>query len=100
MAAKSKRASAQTVSPVLRCRKGDLAILLEGRFTGYIVDVVEYYPTVELSDGEVLVNAWHIRHPSDEPGVQYFKLDKYLLPIRPGELAESETEELSQGVAK
>lgn len=37
----SKRASAQIVSPVLKCRKGDLAIILEGRYTGCIVDVVE-----------------------------------------------------------
>lgn len=97
---KPQGASAQTVSPVLRGRKGDLAILLEGPRIGAIVKVLKYVGALTLSDGQVLVNAWQTHHSSNEPDCDYFKEDKYLLPIRPGELAESETEELSQGVAK
>ena len=93
---KSVRSGRRSTDIPLRCRKGDLAILLsDGPSAGFIVDVVKYYGTVEMEDGEVLVNAWHIRHPSDEPGWQFFTEDQYLLPIRPGDLDETETEELS-----
>ena len=91
MAAQSKRASAQIASPVLKCRKGDLAIVLVGPRAGYIVDVLEYHPRVVLGNGKVMVDAWHTRHPSDEPDIDYFNRDKNLLPIRPGDLEESET---------
>ena len=80
-AVRSGRRSTDLTSPSsVRCRRGDLAILLEGSYSGCIVDVVEYYATVAIDSGEVLVNAWHIRHSSDEPNTQYFKEDKYLLP--------------------
>jgi hypothetical protein len=95
MAAQSKRASAQNVSPSLKCRKGDIAIILEGPCVGFVVDVVEYYGVSEMTDGEVLTNAWHIKHHTDDPDWNYFKEDKCLLPIRPGDLDESETDELS-----
>jgi len=89
---KSKRASAQIVSPVLRCRKGDLAFVLAGPRAGYIVDVLEYHPRVVLSNGKVMVDARHTRHPSYDPDVDFFNRDKNLLPIRPGDLEESETD--------
>ena len=89
---KPKCASAQIVSPVLRCRKGDLAFVLAGPRAGYIVDVLEYHPRVVLSNGKVMVDAWHTRHPSYDPDVDFFNRDKNLLPIRPGDLEESETD--------
>ena len=98
MKSKSQGASAPIVSLAVRCRKGDLAILLTGPFAGCIVDVIEYHGVIELSDGKVLVDAWLIRHETDEPDTDYFKEDKYLLPIRPGDLDETEADGLGQKV--
>lgn len=63
-------------------------------------NVVEYAETVTMDDGEVLTRAWHIKHPSDEPNVLFYKEDKYLLPIRPGDLDETQEQDetLSEGV--
>jgi len=93
---KSKSASAQNVSQNTkpRCRKGDLAIVLVGLSAGQIVDVVEHYPEAIMQDGEVMFDVWHIKHQTDDPRVNYFREDKYLLPIRPGDLEETETDEL------
>lgn len=80
-----------------RCKKGDLAILLEGPYLGYIVDVVEFCGTKKMTDGTVVVNAWIIRHPSFPPtsiSISHAH-DKNLLPIRPGDLDETETDEIS-----
>ena len=74
----------------LRCKKGDLAMYITGRYVGKIVDVVEYYGTVAMDDGEVLINAWHVRHPNHEPGITFFREDKAMLPIRPGDLDETD----------
>lgn len=92
-----KGATARNVSPVLKCRKGDLAILLEGPYSGYIVDVVEYCGTRQMTDGEIVVNGWRIQHPSFPPPsiTRSYARDKNLLPIRPGDLDESETDERS-----
>ena len=83
-------ASAPVATPVLKCRKGDLAIVLIGPNAGLLVDVAKYCGTIEMSDGQVLINAWQVKHPSDDPDIDYFREDKYLLPIRPGDLEESE----------
>lgn len=93
---KPNRASAQIVSQSTkeRCRKGDLAIRLNGKRVGHIVEVVEYHATVELDSGEVLIDAWQVRHETDDPDTDYFKEDKYLLPIRPSDLEETEVDEL------
>lgn len=73
-------------------------MILEGPNTGLIVDVVQYRSVMPMSNGELVFDAWRIRHPSDEPNVVYFKEDKYLLPIRPSDLQETETDErLSEG---
>ncbi|SCX76933.1 hypothetical protein [Nitrosospira sp. Nsp13] len=93
--AKSKRASAQIVSPVLKCRKGDLAIRLDENFEGQIVEIVEYIGRVDVETRAVLANAWQILHPTYDPDYHYFCEDKYLLPIRPGDLEETESDELS-----
>lgn len=79
----------------LRCRKGDLAILLTGSYAGIIVDVLEYHSSVTVSNAPPMVDAWHIRHPSDEPRTKYYFEDRYMLPIRPGDLDQTETDELS-----
>jgi len=94
---KSKSASAQNVSQNTkpRCRKGDLAIVLVGLSAGQIVDVVKHYPEAKMQDGEVMFDVWHIKHQTDDPRVNYFREDKYLLPIRPGDLEETETDELT-----
>ena len=92
---RSKRASAQSVSPILKCGKGDLAIRLDSGCEGLIVEVGEYVGTVEgLNNPSVISDAWRIHHPSCEAGWRYFCEDKYLLPIRPGDLDETETDEL------
>jgi hypothetical protein len=50
----SKSATALSVSPVLKCRKDDMAVLLsDGPYTGIIVDVVEYHDRVTLTSGKV-----------------------------------------------
>ena len=90
----SKRASAQKVSPVLKCRKGDLALYIAGKRVGRIVEVVKFYPIVEMSNGEVMVDAWMVRHPDHAPDTEYFQRDKYMMPIRPGDLEDTEDDEL------
>ena len=74
----------------MKCRKGDLAIVLQGPLVGAIVKVLRCAGTLTMSDGEVLVNAWQTHHSSNNPNWDYFKEDRYLLPIRPGDLKETE----------
>ncbi|PTQ80728.1 hypothetical protein C8R21_11475 [Nitrosospira multiformis] len=90
---KPKSASAQKVSPVLKCRKGDLAIRLDKRFPSQIVEVAEYRPTVKWPSGFAMFDVWKVLHPTYEAGYSYFCEDKYLLPIPPDDLEETETEE-------
>lgn len=89
---KFQRASAQIVSPFLKCKKGDIAMILTGPYAGQVVDVVKYYSMIDMSSGVILIDAWEIRHPSDPRGTRYFKEDKYLLPIRSGDLDETEAD--------
>ena len=85
----------------LRCKKGDLAMYLTGWNVGKIVEVVKYYSVVEMDDGEVLIDAWCVRHPNHELDTTFFREDKTMLPIRPGDLDETETDErfLVKGVS-
>jgi hypothetical protein len=94
MAARSKRASARSVSPSLKCKPGDLALYISGCRAGRIVEVIKYRGTVETSDGYVLIDAWQVQHPDHEPDCAYFQEDRLMMPIRPGDLDESETDEL------
>lgn len=92
---KSKRASAQNVPTVLRCREGDLAVLLAGSDVGKFVNVLEFQPFVGTVSHGYKYNVWHIHHPDFDPNFRHCIEDKYLLPIRPGDLDETETDELS-----
>lgn len=87
---KSKGASARIVSPVLKCRKDDLAIRLDENFEGQIVEIDRYRGTIELPDGAVISDAWQVLHPAYDPDWNYYCEDKYLLPIRPSDLEETE----------
>lgn len=79
-----------------RCKKGDLAIRTDDEYEGQIVEVYEYHCTVDFPEtGEVIFDAWKVLHPTYESGFSFFCEDKYLFPIRPGDLDETETDELS-----
>jgi hypothetical protein len=102
--AKSKSVDAQSVSlnTKPRCRKGDLAMHITGPDVGRIVDVIEHFPIVKMKDGQILLDAWQVKHSDhvNSPNLNFFKEDKDLLPIRPQDLKETEeTDEiLSQRV--
>jgi hypothetical protein len=67
----------------LRCRKGDLAIVLNsgtGR-EGAIVSVVEYAGKKTMTNGDVLLNAWKVKPPRPEKKASYFAEDHHLWPI-------------------
>ena len=80
----SKSAPAQTVSPVLKCRKGDLAIRLDKRFPGQIVEVAEYRPTVKWPSGFAMFDAWEVLHPTYEAGYSYFPLKDLTRSLKDG----------------
>lgn len=94
-ASRNKRSSPNSVSPVLKCKTGDLAILLKGNHVGYIVEVLEFQPFVETVRHGYKHNVWHIHHPDFDPNFRHCMEDEYLLPIRPGDLDETECDELS-----
>jgi hypothetical protein len=94
-ASSSKRASAQSDSPVLKCKTGDIAILLAGKHVGYIVEILEFQPFVLTVSHGYKYDVWHINHPDFDQNFRHCMEDKYLLPIRPGDLDESETDEIS-----
>ena len=91
-----KGATAPALTP-LRCRKGDLAIRLDNEYSGQIVEVGEYHGTVDFPKfgGKEIFDAWKVLRPSYEAGFSYYCEDKYLVPIRPGDLDETEIDELS-----
>lgn len=81
----------------LRCRKGDMAIVLKGAWSGKIVDVVEFVGVMPGNvTGQIYKDIWKIRYQgscySDSGAMRGFP-DEYLLPIRPGDLDESEETE-------
>lgn len=81
----------------MRCKKGDLAIVLRGGFAGYIVDVLDFVgKSHDFKSGEARNNAWAIRVRGETHSPVYGKrfgaTDEDLLPIRPGDLKETETE--------
>jgi hypothetical protein len=83
-----------------RCRQGDLALVLiskrgnEGRF----VTVGEFWGNA-LCDGLEAENVWAVsvsgQTHNPETGKPWITPDHCLLPIRPGDLDESETDERS-----
>lgn len=79
----------------LRCRKGDIAIVLRSHtgHEGKIVEVKEFIGYAETRDGTVFNDLWAISiggvsHAPD--GIPYGNSDRNLLPIRPGDLDETQ----------
>lgn len=83
-----------TPSIEIRCKTGDIAILLTGPHVGYIVDILEFQPFVETVRHGYKYNVWHINHSDFDQNFRHCMEDEYLLPIRPGDLDETETDEL------
>jgi hypothetical protein len=74
----------------LRCRKGDLAIIVRGRRVGHVVTVTDYYRFTPEYGHE-----WKIETSFPLPLLCdfWFCPDSWLLPIRPSDLQETnETE--------
>ena len=73
----------------LRCREGDLAIVLHGTFTGYLVTVGKFQGDLSgLYNAESVNEAWEVcckdileQYPSDITMVVCE--DRYLQPVRP-----------------
>lgn len=86
---------------MLRCKKGDLAIVLKGSYSGHFVTVKEFIGTdtaYRITTGayEMFNNLWVIEAPTIPliSGMRRIVLsDEYLLPIRPGDLKETEETE-------
>lgn len=81
---------------MLRCKKGDLAIVLKSATgkEGMIVEVGRYFGRVEVDNfAGSMEQAWQVIHSSHSPRFEYFSEDKDLLPIRPDELNETEETE-------
>jgi hypothetical protein len=88
----------------LRCRKGDMAIIIKGAYSGYVVDVLQFIGCISATNSEGVLSAvddaWLISVNSPLKGVHALRrvtnkvaCDKYLLPIRPGGLRETEESE-------
>jgi hypothetical protein len=81
----------------LRCRKGDMAIVLDPRHTayGWIVTVLEIYPLARFRGRGLIQDIWEIEHEnlSKDSSLPWGCEDKHLLPIRPGDLHETEESE-------
>lgn len=84
---------------ILRCRKGDMAMILRGPYVGQFVDVLEFVGT-SLGAGPVgfigeVDDVWEISAPRNSkphPGAttdKFIARDSSLLPIRPGDLDEA-----------
>ena len=88
---------------MLRCKKGDLAILLRSDLgnEGKIVDVLEFSGRTFFIDGSVSENCWDVSLSGSETdsltGLKWSCPDHWLFPIRPGDL--KETEEAEREVA-
>ncbi|MEO6823709.1 MAG: hypothetical protein ABI167_03100 [Nitrosospira sp.] len=78
-----------------RCKKDDLAIVITGPYVGYILRVVQYFPSATMEDGKVMLAAWEVIHPDGNTDHIWCMEDKRLLPIRPGDIDESAIDELS-----
>ena len=79
----------------MRCKQGDMAydLGLNPRHFGRTCTVGEYRGPCRVIDGRELPNAWQITFSDDKPGEEWVEDDSRLLPIRPGELEETENKE-------
>lgn len=85
---------------ILRCREGDMAIVLDPLHQAYgcLVDVKEFLGNitphcVKTGKDRRLINAWHIDHERLPITSIWVCQDRHLLPIRPGDLDEIEETE-------
>ena len=85
---------------MLRCRKGDLAIVIHGSKSGRICEVSEYLGTtsIEISGQDhVFSDIWKISYhgESHDPidGCGWACRDSWLIPISPGDMKELEETE-------
>jgi hypothetical protein len=75
---------------MLRCRENDLAVVLVGAYTGYMVTVGKFMGTVNGVDPfgfpGTSHDCWEVKGPGISiPGTQVIACeDKRLQPIRPG----------------
>jgi len=69
----------------MRCRKGDMAIIIKGAYSGYVVDALKFIG-VSLGANFPLEGA-------HREGIKNIAADKNLLPIRPVDLHETEESE-------
>jgi hypothetical protein len=80
----------------LRCRKGDMAIMVVGPHSGYIVDVLEYIGNGSCDKGS-FNDLWYVAHGKEErnplTGKRWVARDSSMLPIHPGDLHETEETE-------
>lgn len=81
----------------LRCKKGDLAIALRPAVAGLVVEVRDFIGGAISDCGRPLNNAWFVTWRDDggvaESGSPFAECDNELLPIRPGDLKETEEAE-------
>lgn len=79
----------------LRCKKGDLAIVLVEDWAGYIVEVLDFAGTVKDQYGDTWEDAWLVSKRGEAMigGRPVAIPDSWLLPIRPGDLKETEETE-------
>jgi hypothetical protein len=79
----------------LRCRKGDMAWDLHGgtKYYGRVCDVGEFLGDIKLEDGTIGKDVWRVSYSGEThnlaTGLPWVEQDKFLLPIRPGDLDES-----------
>lgn len=80
----------------LRCRKGDMAMIVVGHRSGSVVDVLDFCGTRDTCDG-VFPDLWYIadrgQETNPENGNHWVCPDSYLIPIRPGDLKETDETE-------
>lgn len=78
----------------LRCKEGDLAVMLNGQYVGYIVRVGEFIGSIgnvySLSRKELVRrdNAWRVYGLADYP-CNFVEEDRYMQPIRPPKVAKT-----------
>ena len=81
----------------LRCKKGDLAIVLRGKRAGYVVEVLDFIGRATgLESRKVYDDIWAVKvsgKTHGRSGRRFGERDTDLLPIRPGDLQETEESE-------
>lgn len=82
---------------MLRCKKGDLAIVLTGDNAGRIVEVLDYVGLGSTDKGvfrDLWLISWNGQLHNPITGGRWLCQDWRLLPIRPGDLKETDEKEV------